>query len=84
MPSRLRGAALLTLVLALLFPERALAHQAEGSGFGAGFFHPVSGVDHVLALLASDMRRTMALIGCATVKELDREYVEPDHGGTRL
>ena len=34
------------------------------------------GVDHVLDLFASDMRRTMALIGCRTVKELDREYVD--------
>ena len=34
------------------------------------------GVDHVLDLFASDMRRTMALVGCRTIKELDREYVD--------
>jgi len=33
------------------------------------------GVDHVLDLLANDMRRTMALIGCRSVQELDTEYV---------
>lgn len=68
---------------------KAIALGASACMAGRAYLYGLSaageaGVDHVLALLASDMRRTMALIGCATVKELDREYVEPDHGGTRL
>lgn len=37
-----------------LFPALAYAHSAAGavSGFGAGFLHPITGVDHVLAMLA--------------------------------
>ena len=34
------------------------------------------GVDHMLDLFAGDMRRTMALVGCRTVKEIDREHVD--------
>jgi len=34
-----------------------------------------AGVDHVLELLSSDMRRTLALIGCRSVADLDRDYV---------
>jgi urease accessory protein len=41
----------------LTIPRLALAHSAAGSvsGFGAGFLHPISGVDHVLAMLAVGM-----------------------------
>jgi L-lactate dehydrogenase (cytochrome) len=35
------------------------------------------GVDHVLGLLAADVRRTMALIGASTVDDLTRELVDP-------
>jgi L-lactate dehydrogenase (cytochrome) len=35
------------------------------------------GVDHVLGLLATDVRRTMALIGAATVDDLGRDLVAP-------
>jgi isopentenyl diphosphate isomerase/L-lactate dehydrogenase-like FMN-dependent dehydrogenase len=34
-----------------------------------------AGVDHVLDLLSSDMKRTMALIGCPAVADLDRDCV---------
>ena len=34
-----------------------------------------AGVDQVLELLSSEMRRTMALIGCSSVADLDRDYV---------
>ena len=33
------------------------------------------GVDHVLAMLKSDVRRTMALLGARTVADLDPELV---------
>jgi L-lactate dehydrogenase (cytochrome) len=35
-----------------------------------------AGVDHVLGMLAEDVRRTMALIGCRTVKEIDKELLD--------
>jgi L-lactate dehydrogenase (cytochrome) len=34
-----------------------------------------AGVDHVLNILSSDMKRTMALIGCTTIKEVNRDFV---------
>jgi L-lactate dehydrogenase (cytochrome) len=34
------------------------------------------GVDHVLALLAEDMRRTMALVGVRAIDELRPEFVD--------
>lgn len=47
------------LVVALcvaLLPGVACAHEAaEGGGFAAGFFHPILGLDHVLAMLAVGM-----------------------------
>jgi len=37
-------------------PSAAYAHPAaEGGGFAAGFFHPILGLDHVLAMLAVGM-----------------------------
>lgn len=38
------------------------------------------GVDHVLALLASDIRRTMALLGAATLADLSRDLLEVPAG----
>jgi L-lactate dehydrogenase (cytochrome) len=35
------------------------------------------GVDHVLALLDADVRRTMALVGASAVSELGPELVDP-------
>jgi urease accessory protein len=45
---------LLAAVAWLLRPAAALAHQAggEASGFLAGLRHPVSGVDHIVAMIA--------------------------------
>jgi L-lactate dehydrogenase (cytochrome) len=37
------------------------------------------GVDHVLAMLLADVRRTMALIGAASIADLDRALVSPSH-----
>lgn len=40
----------------LAVPSAAWAHAAaEGGGFAAGFFHPMLGLDHVLAMLAVGM-----------------------------
>ncbi|HWL49279.1 MAG TPA: alpha-hydroxy-acid oxidizing protein, partial [Acidimicrobiia bacterium] len=60
---------------------KALALGATACMAGRAYLYGLgaageAGVDHVLDLLASDMRRTMALIGCRTVKELDREYLD--------
>ena len=40
-----------------LFPSAAFAHTGTGvlGGFSSGFLHPMSGVDHVLAMLAVGM-----------------------------
>jgi isopentenyl diphosphate isomerase/L-lactate dehydrogenase-like FMN-dependent dehydrogenase len=34
-----------------------------------------AGVDQVLANFGSEMKRTMALIGCASIEELGSEYI---------
>ena len=59
---------------------KALALGATACMAGRAYLYGLgaageTGVDHVLDLLASDMKRTMALIGCPTVKELSRDYV---------
>ena len=43
-----------TLVLAILAAEPATAHSVSGgaAGFGAGFLHPLSGLDHLLAMVS--------------------------------
>ena len=44
---------LLVATLLLAAPVAAFAHPGHaGHGFGAGFMHPLSGVDHLLAMLA--------------------------------
>jgi L-lactate dehydrogenase (cytochrome) len=60
---------------------KALALGATACMAGRAYLYGLAaagepGVDHVLDILGSDVRRTMALIGCRTVKELDREYVD--------
>ncbi len=44
----------LLLILALIWPDNAFAHQETGTaiGFSSGFLHPVSGFDHVIAMIA--------------------------------
>lgn len=63
---------------------KALALGANACMAGRAYLYGLgaageAGVDHVLDLLASDMRRTMALIGCKTIGELGREFVSFDH-----
>ncbi|MFO7549215.1 MAG: alpha-hydroxy acid oxidase [Acidimicrobiia bacterium] len=49
-----------------------MAGRAYLYGLGAG---GARGVRHVLSMLGEDVRRTMALLGCASVAELDRELI---------
>lgn len=48
------GAILLISGIALLTPATVLAHNPQGvaGGFTSGFLHPLSGIDHVLAMIA--------------------------------
>jgi urease accessory protein len=50
----MRRIVFLILAVALCMPETALAHTGNGlvHGFGAGFAHPIGGVDHLLAMFA--------------------------------
>jgi urease accessory protein len=52
-----RGAAALVAAVAMLAPALAFAHEGAEtrSGFASGFLHPLTGVDHVLAMLAVGM-----------------------------
>jgi len=45
---------ILLLILAVIWPDHAFAHQETGTalGFSSGFLHPVSGFDHVIAMIA--------------------------------
>jgi L-lactate dehydrogenase (cytochrome) len=59
---------------------KALALGANACMAGRAYLYGLgaageAGVDHVLGMFSSDMRRTMALIGCATVKEVNRDFV---------
>ncbi|WP_075173189.1 HupE/UreJ family protein [Neptunomonas phycophila] len=48
--------ALMTLLIAFFTPAMALAHSdMGGTGFSAGFSHPVLGLDHLLAMLSVGM-----------------------------
>ena len=61
------------IVKAIALGARAcMAGRAYLYGLGAA---GEPGVDHVLRLLATDMRRTMALVGCRTIADLSREYL---------
>ena len=57
MVSRLPVKALMIGIAAALVPTVASAHVGVGStsGFSHGFWHPISGIDHVLAMVAVGM-----------------------------
>lgn len=62
---------------------KALALGANACMAGRAYLYGLgaageAGVDHVLNLLASDMKRTMALIGCKTIGDIGRDYVSVD------
>ncbi len=44
----------LLMLLIMLWPDAAFAHQETGTalGFSSGFMHPLSGYDHVIAMVA--------------------------------
>lgn len=50
----LSGAILLILASALIGPVTVLAHNPGGvaGGFASGFMHPLTGIDHILAMVA--------------------------------
>jgi urease accessory protein len=50
----LTGMALLIFASALLAPATVLAHNPAGvaGGFASGFMHPLTGIDHILAMVA--------------------------------
>ena len=59
---------------------KALALGANACMAGRAYLYGLgaageAGVDHVLRLFASDVKRTMALIGCTSVKEVNRDFV---------
>jgi L-lactate dehydrogenase (cytochrome) len=59
---------------------KALALGANAVMAGRAYLYGLGaagepGVDHVLRMFSSDMRRTMALIGCTTIKEINRDFV---------
>jgi len=61
---------------------KAVALGADACMIGRAYLYGLGaggerGVTHVLDLLAEGMRRTMALSGVASVKELDRDLVDP-------
>jgi urease accessory protein len=53
LPTRILGS-LATIAAAALLPIPALAHIVQGplTGFGGGFVHPLTGLDHFLAMFA--------------------------------
>jgi urease accessory protein len=53
-PVRKHGSILAVALLATLWAPSVLAHllQGEAHGFVTGFMHPISGADHVLAMVA--------------------------------
>src|SRR4029453_6918179 len=60
---------------------KAAALGARGCGGGRASLYGLGGggergVDHVLAMLASDVRRTMALVGVTRVDELSQDLVQ--------
>ncbi|MET0831284.1 MAG: alpha-hydroxy acid oxidase [Acidimicrobiia bacterium] len=59
---------------------KAVALGADACMVGRAYLYGLgaageAGVDHVMQLLASDMKRTMALIGCRRVADLDGDLV---------
>jgi L-lactate dehydrogenase (cytochrome) len=62
---------------------KALALGANAVMAGRAYLYGLGaagepGVDHVLGMFSSDMKRTMALIGCTTIKEVSRDFVTFD------
>lgn len=61
---------------------KAVALGARACMIGRAYLYGLAvagerGIDHVLDLLAHDIRRTMALVGASSVQELDVQFVQP-------
>ena len=59
---------------------RALARGATVGMFGRPYLYGLAaggerGVDHVLDFFAASIRRTLALIGCTKISELDASFL---------
>ena len=62
------------IVKALCLGARAvLAGRAYAYGLGAA---GSAGVERAIEILRSDLTRTLKLLGCASIAELDRSYVD--------
>lgn len=62
------------IVKAICMGARAvLIGRAYGYGLAAG---GQAGVARAIAILKADIERTMVLLGCASIRQLDRSYVE--------
>lgn len=62
---------------------KALALGASACMAGRAYLYGLgaageAGVDHVLDMFASDMKRTMALVGCTTISDINRDFVSLD------
>ena len=60
---------------------KALALGANACSIGRGYLYPLAaggqaGVERALTLLRSEVARTMALVGCDSVKKLGRSHVQ--------
>jgi urease accessory protein len=51
------------LILFLLLPAAVSAHDGHAHGFGQGFAHPFTGIDHLLAMLAVGWWSASSLTG---------------------
>jgi L-lactate dehydrogenase (cytochrome) len=59
---------------------KALALGARAASIGRAYLYALGaagerGVDHLLSLFATDVRRTMALLGAPDIRSLDRNLV---------
>jgi len=60
---------------------KALALGADACSIGRGYLYALAaggqaGVEHALGLLQSEVKRTMALVGCDSLEKLDSRYVK--------
>jgi L-lactate dehydrogenase (cytochrome) len=64
---------------------KAIALGADGCSMGRPYLYGLSafgepGVDRAIAILRSEIERSMALLGCATLKDIKPEHVVPFRG----
>ncbi len=60
---------------------KALANGASACSIGRGYLFGLAaggerGVEHALGILRSEFERTMALVGCSSVRRLGRSHVQ--------